>query len=280
MRAVSQWTAVAIGTMLASMAIAAEPALTVTIAGRNEAYTPAALLAHPAITTITIPHDPAYKRSMTYRAVPIALLLAGVAPNATVRFIADDGFALNQLAAPLFSTGSAARAYLAIEPADAPWPPLKTGEPATAGPFYLVWINPEQGAIQPEQWPYRIARIELTLPLAERFPSIVPASGLAADSKINRGFATFMRNCMVCHTMNLAGDASIGPDLNVPYNPTEYLRADALRRLIRDPQSLRHWPGAKMPAFGTGVLSDRDYNDVLAYLQHMANRKVALPLTK
>ena len=100
------------------------------------------------------------------------------------------------------------------------------------------------------------------------------------DGKIVRGFATFTRNCMVCHTMNLGGDATIGPDLNVPYNPTEYLRADALRRLIRDPQSLRHWPATKMPPFSVATLSDRDYNDVLAYLQHMAGRKVALPASK
>ena len=49
---------------------------------------------------------------------------------------------------------------------------------------------------------------------------------------------------------------------------------DALRRLIRDPQSLRRWPAAKMPAFDVAMLSDRELNDVLAYLRYMANRKV------
>jgi mono/diheme cytochrome c family protein len=266
--------------LLALTASAAEPVLTVTAGGRSATYTPASLLAHPAATTITVPQDVSYKRSMTYQAVPAAVLLAGVAPDATLRFIADDGFAANQLAAPLLAAGNGARAYLAVESADASWPPLKPGDPASAGPFYLVWLRPELGRIPPEQWPHRLARIDEMRPLAQRFPAIAPAAGLAVDGKVNRGFATFTRNCMVCHTINLGGDATIGPDLNVPYNPTEYLRADALRRLIRDPQSLRHWPAAKMPAFNVATLSDRDYNDVLAYLQHMANRKVALPVTK
>ena len=266
--------------LLAGSATAAEPTLTVMLGARSETYTPASLLAHPAATTITIPHDVSYKRSMTYRAVPVAVLLSGVAPDATLRFLAEDGFAANQLAAPLLADSGGARAYLAVEPADASWPPLKPGDPTSAGPFYLVWLRPELGRIQPEQWPYQVKRIDEMRPLAQRFPAIVPAAGLAIDGKVNRGFATFTRNCMVCHTMNLGGDATIGPDLNVPYNPTEYLRADALRRLIRDPQSLRHWTAAKMPAFNVATLSDRDYNDVLAYLQHMTNRKSGVPVTK
>ena len=89
-----------------------------------------------------------------------------------------------------------------------------------------------------------------------------------------------VKNCLVCHTLNLGGDANVGPDLNVPFNPTEYLRADALRRLIRDPQSLRRWPAAKMPGFDVSVLSDRELNDVLAYLRYMATRKVAAAAPK
>jgi mono/diheme cytochrome c family protein len=85
---------------------------------------------------------------------------------------------------------------------------------------------------------------------------------------------------MVCHTLNGGGDATVGPDLNIPYNPTEYLRPEALRRLIRDPQALRLWPGAKMPAFDSKALSDRELAEILAYLRHMADRKVAPPVAK
>ena len=103
---------------------------------------------------------------------------------------------------------------------------------------------------------------------------------MSAHDPVRRGYAVFEKNCSVCHTLNLGGDATVGPDLNVPYNPTEYMRVDALRRLIRDPQSLRRWPAAKMPAFETRSLSDRDLTDLLAYLRHMADRKVTVPAGK
>jgi mono/diheme cytochrome c family protein len=267
--------------LAACVALAAEPELTVEIGGRATTHTVTSLLANPATVSITVPADIAYKRGMTYRAIPMAALLNGIAPNASVRFIATDGFAaVMQAAVLLASAEDGARAYLAIEPPDATWPPLKVGDPASAGPFYLVWLRPERAMIVPEQWPYRIARIDETASVAKRFPSIVPAATVAVDGSVNRGYATFVKNCLVCHTLNLAGDASVGPDLNVPFNPTEYKRLDALRRLIRDPQSLRRWPGAKMPGIGIAVMSDRELNDMLAYLRYMANRKVAIPAGK
>ena len=67
-----------------------------------------------------------------------------------------------------------AGAYLAIEPADASWPPLKTGEAATAGPFHLVWLRSDKTAVAPEHWPARISRIEEVQPLGKRFPMILP----------------------------------------------------------------------------------------------------------
>jgi len=275
-RVMRRWLAGLCCGLAAGAAIAAEPVLTVTTGGRTATYTVASLLAHPAVAAITIPQDVAYKRPMTYQAVPVSVLLDGVAPAASLRFTASDGFAATLQADLLRAAGGQApRAYLAIEPPDAPWPPLKAGEPGSAGPFYLVWVHPERALIVPEQWPYGVVRIEETKPLAERFPALVPAAGLTADASVRRGFAVTMKNCMVCHTLNLGGDASIGPDLDVPFNPTEYLRADALRRLIRDPQSLHRWPAARMPGFDVSVLSDRDLNDVLAYLRYMANRKVA-----
>jgi mono/diheme cytochrome c family protein len=139
-------------------------------------------------------------------------------------------------------------------------------------------MHPERGNITPEQWPYQVARIEAVAPLLKRYPMLAPAA--SAHDAVRRGYAVFEKNCSVCHTLNLGGDATIGPDLNVPYNPTEYMRVDALRRLIRNPQSLRRWPAAKMPAFDAKLLSDRDLTDLLAYLRHMADRKATLPAGK
>jgi mono/diheme cytochrome c family protein len=256
---------------------AAEPELTIVAGGRMATYAPASLLALPGATSVTIPADVAYKREMTFRAVPVAALLAGVGADETIRFVANDGYVANLAAAPLLAHGDGAVAYLAIESPDAPWPPLKAGESATAGPFYVVWARPESGGIRAGQWPYQVARIESVAPLVKRYPMLAPAIGLSAQDPIRHGFAAYEKHCSACHTLNLGGDATIGPDLNVPYNPTEYIRVDALRRLIRDPQSLRRWEAAKMPKFPAATLSDRELTDLLAYLRHMADRKVALP---
>jgi mono/diheme cytochrome c family protein len=256
---------------------AAEANLTVTIAGRTTTYAPESLLGMPAAASVAIANDVAYKREMSFRAVPAASLLGGVAPDDTLRFVASDGFVAT-IPAALLLARSGAVAYLAVEPADAPWPPLKPEGGASAGPFYLVWLNPERARVTPEQWPYQIARIEDVPPLLKRYPMLAPAA--SAPDAARRGYAVFEKNCSVCHTLNLGGDATVGPDLNVPYNPTEYMRVDALRRLIRNPQSLRRWPAAKMPAFETRLLSNRDLTDLLAYLRHMADRKVAVPAGK
>jgi len=266
-----------IGLAVVRAAAAAEAELAVTIAGRTTTYAPASLLGMPAAASITVPNDVAYKRDMSFRAVPAARLLAGAGPDDTLRFVASDGFVATMPAALLLSRGGAVP-YIAVEPPDAPWPALKPEGGPSAGPFYLVWLNPQQSRITPEQWPYQIARIEDVLPLVKRYPMLAPAA--SAHETVRRGYAVFEKNCSVCHTLNLGGDATIGPDLNVPYNPTEYMRVDALRRLIRDPQTLRRWPAAKMPAFEPKLLSDRDLTDLLAYLRHMADRKIAVPAGK
>jgi len=62
--------------------------------------------------------------------------------------------------------------------------------------------------------------------------------------------------------------------LNLPLNPTEYFREGVLRQFIRNNQNVRSWPDAKMPRFGPDVLTERELGELLAYLQHMAGRKV------
>ncbi len=231
----------------------------------------AELLAHPQAQTIEIPDDVSYKKTMHYRAVPLAVLLEGIAPDDHLQAVADDGFAAEMPAAPLLKKGPA-RAWLAIEDPAHPWPALGQDKPS-AGPFYLVWTQPQAGRISPEQWPFQVASIRRLAPVAERFPALLPAADLASGDPINLGFTLFQKNCLACHRLNGAGDAQFGPDLNVPHNPTEYFQPTFLRRYIRDPQSLRQWPQAKMPGFSSAVLSDPELDALLAYLSHMATRK-------
>lgn len=223
---------------------------------------------------IDVPDDVAYHRAMTYRAVPLASLLAGVDPNDHLQFVASDGFAA-EIPAALILNAHGAEAWLAVEDPSRPWPVLP-GKNVSAGPFYIVWVRPEANGVGPEQWPYQLAAIRKQQEIAARFPAIVPDISLPADSPVRHGFEVFQRNCFACHTLNGEGDARLGPDLNIPHNPTEYLRADLLRAYVRDPQSLRHWPQAKMPGFSTSVLSESDLDALLAYLRHMSDRKHTL----
>ena len=268
--------AAAVGATMIGTA-AAEPSLTVVVGGKTAIYTAAGLLGLPVATTVTVPADAAYKREMSYRAVPMAALLGGAGADNDLRFFAGDKATATVRAPLLLAKGPGLVAYLAIETADAPWPPLRAGDAATAGPFYLVWSGSDKSAAAAAPWPYQVSRIEELQAAAQRFPMLLPAARVAANHPIRAGFVVFQKQCMPCHTLNGGGDSTLGPDLNVPYNPTEYLRPDALRRLIRDPQSLRHWPASKMPAFDTKTLPDHELAELLAYLRHMADRKVAPP---
>ncbi|WP_412461863.1 c-type cytochrome [Pseudomonas sp. SC11] len=229
------------------------------------------LLKHPQARAIDIPEDVAYKRGMRYRAVPLASLLEGVDEDDHLQAVALDGFAAEMPAGPLLQPGPA-RAWVAVEDPHQPWPGLKPGKPS-AGPFYLVWTDPAASAIRPEQWPYQIASIRRLAPVSERFPALLPAAELSAEDPVRRGFALFQQNCLACHRLNGAGDAQFGPDLNVPHNPTEYFQPGYLRQYLRDPQSLRHWPQARMPGFPETVLSDQELDALIGYLAHMAGRR-------
>lgn len=227
--------------------------------------------------TIALVQDPAYRaRAMQYHAIPLTTLLQehGFQKDDTVQFVALDGFVATLPARLLLATPDMAQPWLAIEPSDKPWPPLSANNASSAGPFYLIWTSPEKSRIRQEQWPYQISRIERVDSLEKRFPQLAPRQDTPADSAVWTGFEVFKTQCSVCHRMNGGGEASIGPDLNIPLNPTEYFQPDALKQLIRNPAQVRTWPGSKMPAFSKDTLSDEELEALIAYLQAMtANRK-------
>ena len=264
-------TLIALGTLLLSLPLSAAQ-LDLQLGANSRTWQTEELLKHPQLQTLTINNDVSYKKDMTYQAVPLAALLTGVKPEDHLQAVALDGFAAELAAAPLLNKDGA-RAWLAIEDPARPWPPL-SADKHSAGPFYLVWTDPQAGNISPEQWPFEVASIKLMAPVAQRFPALLPDPALKADDPVNKGFALFQKNCLACHRLNGAGDAQFGPDLNIPYSPTEYFGADFLNRYIRDPQSLRHWPQAKMPGFSAQVLPDGDLEMLVGYLKHMAGRKV------
>jgi mono/diheme cytochrome c family protein len=253
--------------MASTFACAAEPALRLEVGPAPQTLSRDALLANPAARTISVPADTAYHRAMRYRAVPLATLIPDLAQTGSVQFTANDGFVANIPGALLAGPG---QAWLAIEPAATPWPPLKMGGPS-AGPFYLVWLSPEKAGISPEQWPYQIAKIAIAAPLEVRYPQLRPNT--AADSSALRGMHVYAANCATCHQINGAGDAAVGPDLNRPYSPTEYFQEAYLRKLIRNPADVRNWGQRVMPGFSVAALSEADVDDLLAYLRQMARQR-------
>ena len=256
--------------LLAPLAQAAELRLELPQGSRS--WSTAQLLSHPQAQQIEITADVAYKRAMTYRAVPLAALLDGVQPGDHLQAVALDGFAAELPAAPLLAT-QGARAWLAVEDPAEPWPALSKNKPS-AGPFYLVWENPEAAQIGPEQWPFQVSTLRLLAPVAQRFPALLPAADASAE--VQAGFAVFQKNCLACHRLNGAGDSQFGPDLNIPHNPTEYFAGDFLRQYIRDPQSLRRWPQGRMPGFSSETLNTAELDQLISYLRHMREHKNTL----
>ena len=130
--------------------------------GTPTTLTTEALLAMPVATTIQVPADVTYHRTMTYRAVPLNALpgIRGLPADAELQITATDGFVTN-LSAALVRNGSGHGAvpWLAIEPHDEAWP--KTAQGTDIGPFYLVWTKPDASGVMSEQWPYQIEAIRV-----------------------------------------------------------------------------------------------------------------------
>jgi len=263
--------------LLSCLAQAAETSLAVMVGGETRNFTRAALLARSDATTIKVPFDITYRGPMTYRAIPVAALLAGmkVPPDSVIEAVALDGFTAQlPLDLVLNTDESKAVAWLAIEEPEHPWPPVP-GKDVSAGPFYIVWTGAEVASIRSEQWPFQMAKLESQPSPASRWPALGVDPALPPTDPVRAGQALFVVQCLTCHKLNAAGAADVGPDLNLPQNPTEYLTPKGLHDLIRNPKTVRTWPAQAMPLFPPDYLSDRDIDLVIAYLKHMAGRKIA-----
>jgi mono/diheme cytochrome c family protein len=261
--------------LLPGPAQAGEPTIIVTVGNDTRSFTQGELLARPDATTIEVARDVTYRVPMTYRAVPVASLLAGMTlpPDTVIEAVALDGFIAQLPSDLVFNTDeSKAVAWLAIEPADHPWPPIPKKD-VSAGPFYMVWTGAEVGSVRSEQWPYQMAKLVSQPSLATRWPALSVNSALPPTDPVRAGQALFAVQCLPCHKLNGAGPSDVGPDLNLPQNPTEYLTSQGLHDLIRNPSAVRTWPAQTMPPFPPDHLSDDEIGLVVAYLKHMADRK-------
>ena len=261
----------------AGVAVPDETKLTLRNGSNVRTLTRAELLALPSLETITI-KDLAIHRdqTVTYQAVPVTDLFEGMnfKPGDTIEFDTTDGFSSSLDPGRLLNKDpKGALAYVAIEDPAHPWVKLKNG--VSAGPFYLVWKNAELSKIGAEEWPYQLASFTVGKSLETRFPAIQPDPALPAGAPERLGYELFVRSCFACHTLNGEGNGRVGPDLNQPHSPTEYLKEEYFRKFVRNPQDLRHWKGSRMSPFPPDLLPEADLDLIITYLKHKAEQRRA-----
>jgi mono/diheme cytochrome c family protein len=264
----------ALAAILPAPSRAGGPTLTVTAAGVTHRFDRDALLARADVAEITTSRDVAYGVQRRYRAVPLANLMApfAIPADAVVEVVAQDGFVAQLPSDLIGGRDGEAVPYLAIETEDEPWPQIP-GKDKSAGPFYIIWLGAHATSVPAADWPYQVVSLAVQEAPTTRWPALAVDPRLPPLDPARAGQILFINKCFTCHTLNHAGTASAGPDLNLPMNPTEYLSEPGLRALIRDPRSVRVWPEQRMPGFAQADLSDEELGMVVAYLRHMAGRK-------
>jgi mono/diheme cytochrome c family protein len=268
---------IAVGTILLLLmgigAQAADTVLKIALKGQTRSFSAATLLARKDITTLTIANDVAYKKSMTYKAVPLLALLGE--PDKltfdTLQAAATDGF-VSQLPMSLVKRGAAggAVAWIAVEPPGKPWPKIPKKD-ISAGPFFLVWQSPEKSNVAPGQWPYALASLTGVRSPMQRWPQIAVPSSFADKTQEQQGLRVYIKHCLTCHQLDGGGEAAVGPDLMKPMPAVEYMTEKGLRALIRNPAAVRSWPKQQMTGFAKKVLSDIDLDSLMAYLKFKAS---------
>ena len=246
-----------------------DPTLKITIGKTVRSLKASQLLKHPDLTDITIPKDVAYKRQMTYKAVP----LLSVLPTEkdidfdTLEVRATDGF-VSQLPMALIKKANSggAAAWIAIEPLGKPWPKI-SGKDISAGPFFVVWQFPKKSNIGPEQWPYAVAELRSVRSPVQRWPQLAVQS---SNVDARKGMAVYLKHCMSCHKIAKAGEATMGPDLAYPMSPTTYMTEIGLRGIIRNPTSVRTWPKQEMAGISVETLPEIELDQLIAYLRYMS----------
>jgi len=188
--------------------------------------------------------------TVTYVGIPLGKLLQYYFPdtwegfNGIIDFIAQDGY----LAAMDASKVREQHGYLTFARADDK-PFLIDNEQQNEkdlplGPFYLVWDNLGNEALQKEGaygWPYQVVRIELSP--ASVYDRLLPAG---APPAVREGFEAWKTYCLGCHRIDGVGGTKYAEDLR---QRVRGMSRDELRTWISCPRSMRG--GTTMPPLNT-----------------------------
>ncbi len=220
------------------------------------------------VVRITV-DDPVYGKAKTYDGFRLrdVMQTAGLtaADGDTLVFHCADGYEARLPLGDLdVATPTGVLAFHDVEAASG-WEPFAQGkETVTPAPFYLVWTG---GGLK-RPWPDKLVAISVEN-MAAALRDITPGAA-AIDAAPRRGFRLFEQNCLGCHSANLRG-GTLGPELNVPRNVTEYREEAFLREFIASPSSFR--ARSKMPDF-KGQLSAAQMDDLLEYLKWLRGHKI------
>jgi mono/diheme cytochrome c family protein len=241
----------------------------------SKTFTAQQLLADPAARDVVIAKDSVFGKAMTYRAIPVAELLKGLAlgPDDYVEFTATDKFSIGvpvRLLQP--QTNDGPKPFLAVETPEAKWPPIPDHGKETPAPFFLVWQDATPGEISSEYWVYKLASLTVTDSPFKRWPALHVADDLPATHPARRGLDRYVALCISCHRFNGAGEGEMGPDLAKPMNPVDYFQPQAFRKFLRSSKSVRDWPERKMPSFIEDVLSNEDMEALITWLTYKARQ--------
>ena len=221
----------------------------------------------PATLKITIDKDPVYRTKKQYQVYPLTGIIKSLAKQSTkplinsiLVFTAIDGYKVTMS----YQDALLEKGYIAFKDLSAKngsWVEFKFGnENTTPAPYYLVWSNPEL-----DKWrypsPFQLSSISLQT-ADSYFSAAAPVSN---NARVNQGFTLFSRFCIRCHSVNHTG-GTLGPELNLPKNITDYYTVQKLTDFILDAPSFR--PKTKMPVF-KNILSNDDALAIQYYLKAM-----------
>jgi mono/diheme cytochrome c family protein len=246
---------------------AADDVLMIEVGETTRRFAVAELLARSDAAEIQILKDASYGQPMTFTGVPLASLLEGLVlpADSVLEAVASDGFTAQLPLHLVFNTDPArAVPYVAIEPADKPWPPLP-GQDKGPGPLYLVWAGSDLSVVRSEHWAWHPAMLAARDAPAKRWPQIAVDPALPPTDPLRTGQGLFVTQCMSCHRFNDAGSADAAPALTLPSTPTD---APALGALLRAPPA----DGQAGHGLGPDKLSDGEIGLIADYLRHMASR--------
>jgi hypothetical protein len=131
---------------------------------------------------------------MSYHGVPLQALLGVLPPDPadTVQARAKDGFVAE---IPRTLISGAAVPWIAVEDAVHPWPHLR-GKAVSAGPFYLIWQDPERASISPEQWVYALTALTAVPSPVQRWPAIAVDPTIPGNAPERHGQLAYIANCL------------------------------------------------------------------------------------